>query len=169
MHNVMLPASYHLRQGSGVDRALLVKFMQAAYQELFPNQRDFTHLAKTVAQYLYKETPLWWVEFLSDGQEEPIRPSRPVAVLWMGNVIDQVQGDRYAHIFILYVLPEHRRQGIGKALMRYAESWARARGDRQIGLQVYQNNQAALALYQQLGYQSESFWMAKPLCKPLDP
>lgn len=165
----MLPPNYHPRQGSGVDRTLLLKFMQAAYQELFPNQRSFSHLAKTVDQYLYKETPLWWVEFLSNGQErEPIHPSRPVAVLWMGNVIDQVQGDRYAHIFILYVLPEHRRRGIGTALMRCAESWARARGDRQIGLQVYQNNKAALALYQHLGYQSESLWMAKPLHRPLD-
>jgi ribosomal protein S18 acetylase RimI-like enzyme len=50
--------------------------------------------------------------------------------------------------------------------MGYAEDWARARGDRQIGLQVFQTNQLALNLYQQLGFQTQSFWMVKPL--PLD-
>lgn len=164
MYDIVLPPSYHLREGSSVDRASLVKFMQTAYHELFPDQRDFSHLAKTVDQYFYKETPLWWVEFLNNGQGvEPIRPRQLVAVLWMGNVIDQAQGDRYAHIFILYVMPEHRRRGIGTALMRHAENWARTRGDRQIGLQVYQTNKPALALYQQLSYQTESLWMIKPL------
>lgn len=160
----MLPLGYQLRKGSGLDRALLVKFMQAAYQELFPQQKNFSHLAQTVDRYFHRDTPLWLVEFLDNEQEaQTTRPSRSVAVLWMGNVVDQVQGDRYAHIFILYVMPGHRRQGIGTALMRHAENWARARGDRQIGLQVYQTNQPAVALYHQLGYQTESLWMIKPL------
>jgi ribosomal protein S18 acetylase RimI-like enzyme len=74
-----------------------------------------------------------------------------------------VQGDRNAHIFLLYVIPEHRRRGIGTALMRYGENWAIARGDRQIGLQVFQSNQSAINLYNQLGYQTKSFWMVKSL------
>jgi ribosomal protein S18 acetylase RimI-like enzyme len=91
-----------------------------------------------------------------------MRPS-PVACLWLGNAIDQVTGDRHAHIFLLYVLPEYRRRGIGKALVDSAENWARARGDRQMGLQVFQTNQPALNLYRQLGYQTQSLWMLKPL------
>ena len=83
--------------------------------------------------------------------------------IWLGNAIDQVRGDRHAHIFLLYVMPEHRRRGIGSELMRHAEDWARARGDRQIGLQVFQSNQPALALYHQLGYQTQSLWMVKSL------
>lgn len=47
--------------------------------------------------------------------------------------------------------------------MRYLENWARARGDRQIGLQVFQSNKNALNLYNQLGYQTQSLWMVKPL------
>jgi ribosomal protein S18 acetylase RimI-like enzyme len=95
----------------------------------------------------------------------PLCPSTssPVACLWVGNAIDQVSGDRHAHIFLLYVVPEHRRQGIGKALMQYVEKWAIARGDRQIGLQVFQSNQPALNLYNQLGYQTQSLWMLKEL------
>lgn len=193
-----LPPGYRLRVGTGLDRALLVKFMQRTYQEMFP--QDFSHLARTVEQYFSQETPLWWVDFIGKGQEDngtreqgkffsntpltspappaspaspappaspasptPPAPPTPVACLWMGNAVDQVQGDRNAHIFLLYVIPEHRRRGIGTALMRYVENWAIARGDRQIGLQVFQSNESAINLYNQLGYQTKSFWMVKSL------
>ena len=86
----------------------------------------------------------------------------------MGNSIDQVRGDRHAHIFLLYVVSEHRRRGVGKALMQYVENWAITRGDRQIGLQVFKSNQPALNLYNQLGYQTQSLWMVKSLdCKKI--
>ncbi|MUL38618.1 GNAT family N-acetyltransferase [Gloeocapsopsis dulcis] len=149
---------YTIRAG-GVDRALLLKCMQRTYKELFPEQ-DFSHLARTVEQYYSKETPLWWVE-LSNQQENPLPLT--VACLWAGNAIDQVKGDRYTHIFLLYVVPEHRRRGIGTALMEYAENWAKKRGDRQIGLQVFQCNQPALNLYNQMDYESTSIWMVKKL------
>ncbi len=192
MTEQLLPG-YWIRAGSSLDRALLMKFMQLTYQELFPEQ-DFSHLTRTVEQYFSKETPLWWVEFLGTGAgEEAEVGSResektllnaslqgrgnprtqlaspgyslltPVACLWVGNAVDQVTGDRHAHIFLLYVKPAHRRQGIGKALMHYVETWALNRGDRQIGLQVFQSNTAALNLYNQLGYQTESLWMVKQL------
>lgn len=138
--------------------------MQKSYQELFPEQ-DFSHLAQTVEQYFSKETPLWWVS-PSDESIHPssfiIHPSK-VACLWVGNAIDQVKGIRHTHIFLLYVKPEHRRRGIGKALMQYVENWAISKGDRQIGLQVFQSNTPAINLYQQLGYQTQSLWMVKPL------
>jgi ribosomal protein S18 acetylase RimI-like enzyme len=101
---------------------------------------------------------------LSPSPSPPISPSSsPIACLWVGNSIDQVRGDRHAHIFLLYVAREHRRRGIGKALMQYVENWAFIRGDRQIGLQVFKSNQPALNLYNQLGYQTQSLWMVKSL------
>lgn len=157
MSEQLLPG-YCLRVGSGLDRALLVKFMQRTYQDLAPEQ-DFSHLARTVEQYFSKETPLWWVDL--GKQVELLSPA--VACLWVGNAVDQLHGDRHAHIFLLYVMPQHRRRGIGTALMRYVENWAVARGDRQIGLQVFQSNQSAINLYNQLGYQNQFLWMVKSL------
>ncbi len=154
---------YSVRSGSTLDRALLVKFMQRTYQDMFP-QKDFSHLSQTVEQYLSQDTPLWWVEYSAE-QKEPadIFPTRPIACLWMGNAIDQISGLRHAHIFLLYVNPEHRRKGVGTALMQYAENWARERGDIQIALQVFQTNAPALNLYSQIGYQTQSLWMIKHL------
>jgi ribosomal protein S18 acetylase RimI-like enzyme len=181
-----LLSGYIIRRGSTLDRALLLKFMRRTYQDLFPNE-DFSHLEQTVKQYFSSDTPLWWVE--EEGEQGagsrgkipllctlppaplPLVPNTstslstsaqcPIACLWVGNAIDQVHGNRHAHIFILYVLPEHRRRGIGTALMQYVENWAIQRGDRQIGLQVFQSNKPALNLYNQLGYQTQSIWMVK--------
>ncbi len=163
-----MPAGYMLRLGSGLDRALLIKFMHRTYQEQ-DAAGVCAHLAQTVEQYLSSETPLWWVTPKPEADSEAPstlssdRSSPPVACLWLGTAIDQVHGDRHAHIFLLYVLPEHRRRGIGRALMYYAEAWAKARGDRQIGLQVFQSSQAALSLYHSLGFQTQSLWLVKPL------
>lgn len=154
----LLPG-YAIEQGSTVDQALLVKFMERTYQEQFPNQ-NFSHLTRTVEQYLSRDTPLWWVY---DEQETKNHHQSPIGCLWVGNAIDQVSGDRHPHIFLLYVMPEYRHRGIGKALMNYIENWAKQRGDRQIGLQVFQANTPALDLYHQLGYQEQSLWMVKSL------
>ncbi|MBD2487702.1 N-acetyltransferase [Aulosira sp. FACHB-615] len=184
MSEQLLPG-YLIRRGSTLERSLLVKFMQRTYQERFP-QQDFAHLARTVEQYLSQDTPLWWVDVKEAGETRsreqrgetyktsaPLSPSSPssplppapcpVACVWVGNAIDQVSGDRHAHIFLLYVVPEHRRKGIGKALMQHVEKWAIQRGDKQIGLQVFESNQPALNLYYQLGYQTQSLWMLKEL------
>ena len=169
MSNQLLPG-YQLRIGSGRDRSTLVNYLKLSYQELFPELEDFSHLTETVKQFFSRETPLWWVELddagVSDGSSVVWSASshnQPVACMWLGNAVDQLKGDRHAHIFLLYVMPEHRRRGIARALMHQAEDWAMARGDRQIGLQVFQSNQPALNLYHRLGYQTQSFWMIKPL------
>ena len=134
--------------------------MQLSYQELYPEQ-NFSHLCRTVEQYFSKDTPLWWVE----ESQSSLTPDscQKVACLWVGNAVDQIKGDRHTYIFLLYVKPEHRRRGIGRALMEYLEKWARAKGDRQIGLQVFQSNTPALDLYHKLGYQIQSHWMIKTL------
>ncbi|BAY02724.1 GNAT family N-acetyltransferase [Anabaena cylindrica FACHB-243] len=148
--------------------------MQQTYQEMFSHQ-DFSHLALTVEQYFSTDTPLWWVDEEASekgaGKKEEFTQSpityyqspSPIACLWVGNAIDQIKGDRHTHIFLLYVTPEHRRQGIGRALMNHVENWAKQRGDRQIALQVFQSNTAALQLYHHQGYQTQSLWMVKPL------
>lgn len=155
----MLLPGYCLRRGTGIDRARLVQAMQRTYQELYPGE-NFPHLAQTVDQYFSSETSLWWVDLVD---KNPDSQPASIACLWIGTAIDQITGWQYPHVFLLYVSPEHRRQGIGSALMRHAETWARARGDRQMGLQVFQHNLPALRLYEKLGYQTQSLWMVKPI------
>jgi RimJ/RimL family protein N-acetyltransferase len=51
----------------------------------------------------------------------------------------------------------HRRLGAGTALMVEAERWARQVGVRKLELHVFPYNEAAIALYEGLGYEREGF------------
>lgn len=55
----------------------------------------------------------------------------------------------------LMVAKDHRREGIGRALMAAAEDWAREVGVRKLELHVFPYNEAAIALYETLGYERE--------------
>ena len=57
----------------------------------------------------------------------------------------------------LMVAGAHRRQGVGRALMETAESWAREVGVHKLELHVFPYNEPAIALYETLGYQREGY------------
>jgi RimJ/RimL family protein N-acetyltransferase len=57
----------------------------------------------------------------------------------------------------LMVDRDHRRLGAGTALMVEAERWARQVGVHKLELHVFPYNEAAIALYEGLGYEREGF------------
>lgn len=148
-----MPEGFSVDRGSTTDRALLLKFLHRSYREFYP-ETGFEHLQATLDNYLTGDTPLWWVRNQS---------GIAVGCLWMGITIDQISGDRHSHIFLLYVIPEYRRQGIGSTLMQTAENYAKEQGDRQITLQVFCTNHTAQNFYQHLNYSPHSILMSKPL------
>ncbi|WP_310487174.1 GNAT family N-acetyltransferase [Chamaesiphon sp. VAR_69_metabat_338] len=161
---------YQLSIGEEIDIATLVNFLQITYREISPQQQDYRHLQATVDRYFSSDTPLWFVTAPAIETSVPqsiMLPTREraqkIACLWIGTAIDQVTGIRHPNIFLIYVDPSYRRQGIAKALMEYAQTWAKAQGYHQIGLQVFTNNQPAIELYQQLGYQPRAISMMREL------
>jgi len=69
----------------------------------------------------------------------------------------------HAFIYDIWVAPAYRGKGIGKALMEWAEAWARKRGHRKIKLEVAETNARARHLYESLGFHAERRYMGKPL------
>jgi len=70
---------------------------------------------------------------------------------------------RYAVVDNVVVKQEHRRLGIGRALMDQAHHWAKDRGVSQIELSVYEFNKPALSFYRKLGYRTTSRRLRKTL------
>ncbi|MEO1590924.1 MAG: GNAT family N-acetyltransferase [Cyanobacteria bacterium J06632_22] len=147
---------YRWYRGSGIDEALVVRTLRRAYRDL--GGHDGPHLAETVRRHLSSRSKLWWVMTAVDKQ-----PLDPVGCLWLSEAVDQRTGEAQAYVFLVYVAPEHRRQGIGTVLMQQAQQWAHQNGYGSISLQVFEANQAALALYRKLGYESQAVWLTKAL------
>ena len=66
-------------------------------------------------------------------------------------------------VYFVEVDEGRRGQGWGRALMTYAEQWARERGSSEIGLNVFGGNTAARRLYTSLGYGERSVTMSRRL------
>jgi len=149
-----LPSGYKITSGKRSEFFLLAEFAKLTYQEIFSSQDDYSHLTNTIHKLFSDQTPLWWV------QTEDLQN---IGCLWTGNAIDPLTNDRYTQIFLIFVRKKHRGKGIGTFLLQKAQEWAINRGDHQIGLQVFAQNQTAIALYQKLGFTTDSLLMRKPL------
>jgi ribosomal protein S18 acetylase RimI-like enzyme len=68
-----------------------------------------------------------------------------------------------AYVNDLVVRAPHRRRGLGRALMRAAEVYARGCGARWLGLGVLARNRGARALYDELGFALYHLQLRKPL------
>ena len=62
------------------------------------------------------------------------------------------EGSRVARLYSIAVQPSFGRRGIGRALLRACEAYARRRGRQTLRLEVRADNEAALALYERLDY-----------------
>lgn len=58
----------------------------------------------------------------------------------------------YTYLMDLVVAEPHRKQGVGRALLRAVESWARDRGSEFVELGVLSENRDALRVYEQFGF-----------------
>jgi len=85
------------------------------------------------------------------GAPEPVD-----GVVFVSTKTDYFTGERHAHVEVLAVAPEAQGRGVARALMAAAESWARARGDAFITLNVFDANRRARGIYARLGYLPET-------------
>ena len=61
-------------------------------------------------------------------------------------------GDEVAHLNLLAVAPEHRRQGLGRQLMQWLTTTAIEAGVFTINLELRTHNEVAKLFYQRLGF-----------------
>ncbi len=91
-----------------------------------------------------------------------------------GFILTEAEGES-AHIITIDVLAEHRRAGLGTALLAEAEGRLRARGVREVHLETAHDNEPAIAFWHKHGYRNrgvlpryyldriDAIWMTKIL------
>ncbi|HYL46036.1 MAG TPA: N-acetyltransferase [Candidatus Limnocylindrales bacterium] len=62
--------------------------------------------------------------------------------------------NEWGYIITMDVLAEHRRQGVGTALLREAERRLASAGVREVALETATDNETAIAFWQKHGYRS---------------
>lgn len=86
-----------------------------------------------------------------------------VGLLELQKTQDFFTGHTNCHISNLVVTPSHERRGIGRALVAYAETWAREHRCALVTLAVFPGNERAQSLYAASGYGVDLLRMAKPV------
>ena len=78
-------------------------------------------------------------------------------------VREDVTGVERGHVRDLAVIEDARQMGVGSALMKAGEAWARERRLPVLSLDVWATNERARAFYESLGYTPESLCLFKRL------
>jgi GNAT superfamily N-acetyltransferase len=82
---------------------------------------------------------------------------------YLERLLDYFTLEAHGHVGILVVTEAAAGKGVGSALMRAAEAWAREQGYRKLTLTVFERNRAAREVYDHLGYAPETLRYVKVL------
>ncbi len=84
-----------------------------------------------------------------------------VGYLWIGHGAGARDDSWW--VWDVLIHPDERGKGFGRAALELAEEYARSRGARNLGLNVFGFNRAARGLYESLGYEVVALEMRKEL------
>jgi len=136
-----------VRRAAGADAAGVTRLLRGIYAEGEAFVGDGAPHSETLAGHLEADDPdraLYLIAVVGEAlagwlelHRHPPRRLRHVAVL------------------TLAVAPQHRRTGVGRALMHHAYAWAERVGVEKISLNVRAGNAPAIALYRSEGFALE--------------
>jgi GNAT superfamily N-acetyltransferase len=89
--------------------------------------------------------------------------SVPLGFIHARSHIDSISGETCGTVPLLAVSAQAQGLGIGKLLVKSAETWAKDLGYRLLHLEVFAKNQNAFDFYQKQGFEAETIHMIKPI------
>ena len=147
------------------------------------DKRDISQIIENWKQLMSLHTDLWAKFYRMKADAEKIylkflkkqMKSRKAAVFVAGShgcVIAHIMAeitrvppifkiDKQCYIYEIFVKKEFRKRGIGAALIKTVEEWAKRRKIKQTALNVDVKNRNARELYENLGYEAYQLKMIK--------
>jgi ribosomal protein S18 acetylase RimI-like enzyme len=152
----------HLRRAVESDGELLLDFMQSYYA--FDGHGFDREKARVALTALLRDPNLGAAWLIVDGST-----AVGYVVLCFGYSLEWLGRDAFVDEF--YLREQYRGRGWGTKVMGLLEDAARERGVRALHLEVIESNDAALHLYQKLGFREHksiflSKWIARDGTKP---
>lgn len=110
-------------------------------------------------------TSLDATNILEEGHEGYIaeRDGEPLGLLIIWLDVDHFTDHARAHVEVLVVAQSAEGQGVGRALLAFAEQWGREHACREVVLNVFSTNTGAIAFYERLGFAPDHLRMSKTL------
>jgi ribosomal protein S18 acetylase RimI-like enzyme len=152
----------HIRLSEAEDDAFILGLVPRFVEEFdLPAWRRRSECAKAlradIAHHL-NEQPAGSHIFVAEN-DEGVR----VGFLHLMTMKDVFGAGMNAHISDLAVAHEHDGKGVGRALLAYAERWAREHRCAHLQLAVFPGNKRAISVYERHGFGIELLRMIKPL------
>lgn len=143
-----------IRRATPDDAYQIARLRQAMWDEMSPDQPSDGAFREATFVYWYQtleaEQAVGWIAEV-DGRavgmalvllhQHPPRPFGPI---------------RRGYVTSVYVAPEHRRQGHGRALMEEVIAWGREQGLQRLELR---SSEAGRALYEAVGFERQDLMM----------
>lgn len=123
----------NVREASSADEPVLVEFLEAIFEENW--DRPWPQPEVTPASF--------------DGKLVLLAEDDGDAV---GFAFGEIYANQFAHVNIVYVRPERRREGVTKALLAEFAERAKAGGAEHITLDVATRNEVGKRVWQRLGF-----------------
>ena len=125
-----------------------------------------SRMRETLGEVLGKERGdgMYSKEWLEERVRFHLDPSRTAEVFLaetdeqiVGHAIvreEQEKGETYGLFSTLFVLPDHRRRDVARALVAYGEGWMREQGFKRAATNTSSSNEKLIRLFEGQGYRT---------------
>ncbi len=118
------------------------------YRQFYGKESDLALAERFVTERFTQQDTRFFLAHVTDRQTG----GRVAGFTQLFPSFSSVSGTRILLLNDLYVLPDFREQGIGRALMRAARGYARDSGYAGIKLETQETNQIGQSLYESEGF-----------------
>ncbi len=156
-----MSAAIHLRPATADDRPWLLPLSARLHDFGPPPWRPREQMDAAVSSWIDHALTSGAADAMVMIAEDEDR--RPLGFIHVHTAEDFFTGENHGHVSDIVVVPGAEGKGVGRALMAAGEEWSRARGHRFLTLAVFEKNERARALYERLGFATDTLKMLKVL------
>lgn len=159
MNDFIEKANIHIRLAHADDDEFILgladRFVEFDLPKWRKRSETLAGIRRDIEHHL-RDTPASTHLFVAENEE-----GEPLGFMHLQTRKDFFTGAQNCHIADLVVAAAHERRGVGRALLAFADEWAKEHRCRHVTLGVFPANERARKLYEAHGFDVEILSMAK--------